>query len=486
MSGKFSILLVEDNDTHRQYFAGKLRSWDYEVHEAATAKEGLQIARLRQPHVVVLDVTLADLPGTGGLTVCRALRNAPETRDIRVVMLSSTDHRESAFDAGADGYVRKNERRADALLKSMVGAQLRHLHSPNGIQFSLGVESGRPISIRASGAVQIATRGDHVFHANIERLAAGADRAVYGEGDRGAANQIGHDLWQNVFADSTLALYSLARGWMQGRPENLHLRFETAAADVKTPFEFLRTDAWQPAQLVLTHPLARFVTGVIGSRPPELPDDFSALLIASDTGGIPDTDAEVLSAATALENALRERGVSEPRIKTVLTKAACLGYVRELLDACAYDVVHYAGHGEYRADSPDESCLWFWEQTGTGRTLVPLKVTQLHEYLRRSQVRLMYLSACLGGRTAGQRALIASDFLGLSDGLLQSGVPWVLGFRAQVGDNSARQLATAFYRHLPRDREIDTALWRARCDLYAQEPTDLTWLSPILIAQTTN
>jgi CheY-like chemotaxis protein len=53
---------------------------------APTAEAGVELARERQPAVVIMDI---NLPGLSGLDALRALRNAPETKKIPVIALTA-------------------------------------------------------------------------------------------------------------------------------------------------------------------------------------------------------------------------------------------------------------------------------------------------------------------------------------------------------------------------------------------------------------
>ena len=79
----------------------------YRAIEAANASEALSQARSAQPDLVLLDVAL---PDQDGFSVCREIKNDPQTRDIVVIMLTAMglpSDREQAMRAGADGYIVK-------------------------------------------------------------------------------------------------------------------------------------------------------------------------------------------------------------------------------------------------------------------------------------------------------------------------------------------------------------------------------------------
>ena len=103
-----SILLVEDHADIRRLVRMTLEFEDCEIHEAADAVTGLDMARALRPHVVLLDVMM---PGAlDGLGMCRELKADERTRHIPVVFLSargSASDRQAGLDAGAAAYLVK-------------------------------------------------------------------------------------------------------------------------------------------------------------------------------------------------------------------------------------------------------------------------------------------------------------------------------------------------------------------------------------------
>jgi DNA-binding response OmpR family regulator len=99
-----SILIVEDDQTLRETLAYNLQSEGYLVAVAGDGRVGLDMARSKQPDLVVLDVML---PVLDGLSVCRILR---KEMDIPIIMLtarSSEVDKIIGLDSGADDYVTK-------------------------------------------------------------------------------------------------------------------------------------------------------------------------------------------------------------------------------------------------------------------------------------------------------------------------------------------------------------------------------------------
>jgi len=105
--GRKRILIVDDQPAVRELVAMTLGEADFELFSAGDGLEALQLARSAHPDLVLLDI---GMPKLDGLTVCRMLKEDPETRDMRVIMLtaagSDTD-RQTALGLGADEYFTK-------------------------------------------------------------------------------------------------------------------------------------------------------------------------------------------------------------------------------------------------------------------------------------------------------------------------------------------------------------------------------------------
>jgi DNA-binding response OmpR family regulator len=99
------ILLVEDDPKTRSTVALYLQREGYDVATADDGVAALDVAREREPHLVVLDLMLPRLDGLG---VCRALRASGNQPAIIMVTARSTeDDKLAGLDLGADDYVTK-------------------------------------------------------------------------------------------------------------------------------------------------------------------------------------------------------------------------------------------------------------------------------------------------------------------------------------------------------------------------------------------
>lgn len=112
----FRVLVVDDNEDHRfltRRAIGQLRpAHDVEAVMAASGEEALDVAWLRKgrgprPDLVLLDVKM---PGADGFEILRRLRGEPSTREMWIVMFSSSENaadQERASALGASGFVTK-------------------------------------------------------------------------------------------------------------------------------------------------------------------------------------------------------------------------------------------------------------------------------------------------------------------------------------------------------------------------------------------
>jgi two-component system, sensor histidine kinase and response regulator len=100
------ILNVDDYDPSRYARSKVLRQAGFEVLEAATGKEALQIVIEQSPALVLLDVNLPDM---SGFEICRQIRKNPKTSTTTVVHISASSvqaHQQvHGLDAGADSYL---------------------------------------------------------------------------------------------------------------------------------------------------------------------------------------------------------------------------------------------------------------------------------------------------------------------------------------------------------------------------------------------
>jgi CheY-like chemotaxis protein len=101
------ILIVEDNALNLELATDLLTVAGYSIRQARTGEEGLRLARLEPPALILPDLRM---PGLDGYTTLRALREDPRTAAIRTVALTAqamTGDKQAALAAGFDDYIAK-------------------------------------------------------------------------------------------------------------------------------------------------------------------------------------------------------------------------------------------------------------------------------------------------------------------------------------------------------------------------------------------
>jgi twitching motility two-component system response regulator PilH len=114
------IMVVENSPTARRLMASKLEDRGYNVLCAESALEAVELARNSRPHLALIDV---GMPGIDGYSICRMLRDEPQTQEMPVVLISAKDQvfdENLAAAAGASGSIARPFG-PEALMKTIAG-----------------------------------------------------------------------------------------------------------------------------------------------------------------------------------------------------------------------------------------------------------------------------------------------------------------------------------------------------------------------------
>lgn len=134
------ILLVEDDQSLREIYGIRLTAEGYEIVPAGDGEEALAVAVRERPDLIISDVMM---PKISGFDMLDILRSTPETKDIKVIMmtaLSSDDQRERGESLGADRFLVKSQ----VGIEDVVNAVHEVLDQNTGVEPSntLNAESG--------------------------------------------------------------------------------------------------------------------------------------------------------------------------------------------------------------------------------------------------------------------------------------------------------------------------------------------------------
>ncbi|XQR87439.1 diguanylate cyclase [Borrelia sp. MN22-0132] len=113
------LLLVDDTPTNLDLLIDILQH-KYEIRVALNGFDALKQVEIASPDLILLDVLLPDV---SGYEVCKRLKNDPETKDIPVIFISSSDSTDAqleGFSVGGVDYILKpfNGRVIDARIKT--------------------------------------------------------------------------------------------------------------------------------------------------------------------------------------------------------------------------------------------------------------------------------------------------------------------------------------------------------------------------------
>ena len=118
-STRRTVLIVEDSRAQAMRLRGVLEAEALEVVVARTGQEGLDLAGLLRPDVIILDVGLPDI---NGFNVCLMLQAQAATARIPVIMLTQLDNNLAALrglESGAIEFIPKDDFADAVLLESL-------------------------------------------------------------------------------------------------------------------------------------------------------------------------------------------------------------------------------------------------------------------------------------------------------------------------------------------------------------------------------
>jgi two-component system alkaline phosphatase synthesis response regulator PhoP len=119
------ILLVDDEPDILEILKYNLSSEGYQVSTAKNGVEGIEKAKKKKPHLIILDVMM---PEMDGIEACEKIRHTEGLQDTIITFLTARgeDYSQVAgFDAGADDYITKPIK--PKVLVSKVKSLLRRL-----------------------------------------------------------------------------------------------------------------------------------------------------------------------------------------------------------------------------------------------------------------------------------------------------------------------------------------------------------------------
>ena len=122
------ILVVDDSRMQRRILAVTLSRLGYDVTEAATGNEALELCRTAPPDIVISDWMM---PGMTGPEFCRAFRNMPKDQYGYFILLTSKADKVDVAEgllSGADDFLTKPVSSAELRARLSAGERVHEMH----------------------------------------------------------------------------------------------------------------------------------------------------------------------------------------------------------------------------------------------------------------------------------------------------------------------------------------------------------------------
>ncbi|NVL90630.1 MAG: response regulator [Desulfobacterales bacterium] len=107
MGRKNKILIADDNERIHGLLTNFLSADQFDIIHAYDGKETLRLAEEELPDLIILDIMM---PIIDGRDICKKLKSEPETKNIKIIMLTGKVEQHDrlvGFELGADEYIPK-------------------------------------------------------------------------------------------------------------------------------------------------------------------------------------------------------------------------------------------------------------------------------------------------------------------------------------------------------------------------------------------
>jgi two-component system, OmpR family, KDP operon response regulator KdpE len=216
-----TILVVDDEPQIRRVLRATLSSSGYDVIEAKSGQEAIEMVVTERPELILLDV---NMPGMSGLEACNKIRMSFDGPIIMVTVRNAERDKIAALDAGADDYVVKPFAIGELLAR--IRAALRRSNPEESLagielpELSINFEK-RTVDVR-SVRVHLAPKefevlrllvihqGKPVTHKRLLQTVWGPDHGGETESLRVVISQ----LRKKIEKDPTHPVYILTEPWM--------------------------------------------------------------------------------------------------------------------------------------------------------------------------------------------------------------------------------------------------------------------------------
>jgi hypothetical protein len=172
-----------------------------------------------------------------------------------------------------------------------------------------------------------------------------------------------------------------------------------------------------------------------------------------------------------------------------LLKPPTLAEMDRILAKQQFDIIHFFGHGEFRAD---QGYLIFENEEGYTDAIDGPSLANIIKG-KESAIQLVVLNTCESGRAS---RLTGSKFLGhyasgVAQALVKAGIPAVIAMQFRIPDVSARVFTERFYATLSAQLaknsvDVEDCVAKARVAVQANAGRDFVdWAAPVVFLRST-
>lgn len=321
-----------------------------------------------------------------------------------------------------------------------------------------------------AGSVQLDDEPRRFVEKTFDRLSRMARRGADRRSDaddrayRDELSRIGQNLYERLFSADLKREYRRMR--------------QLAAAGVVKSLVVTSDEPWIPWELVKPYEFDAATGEVID-------DDFLCVQFRLSRWlagrGIPDLvrvrAAQLVAPGSNLEYVRRERDYFTGELPPTVRPGPILQTKREVLtalEAAGTQVFHFACHGDFAYDNPDESVLVLQDREEFAPSEV---IGAVRAGVTRSQP-LIFLNAC----HSGQIGFALTGLGGWAERFVHAGASAFIGTLWEVNDALAAEFAVDFYRRLWQGESLGHAFHAARLHIRDQDDANPTWLAYTLYA----
>lgn len=263
--------------------------------------------------------------------------------------------------------------------------------------------------------------------------------------------KFGRDLFNFVIRDTLQTLYN-------GLPvSRIRIQILSNRSDLQAlPWEYLLEPNVKVSQPNNVRGIVRIVptVGVHRPDPPKLSGAIRLLFVYADPVDLGRVDWA--SVKSVIEVAFRSRLTENFKIDVV--EGASRDSLKAALAAKNYDILHFSGHGQVRADGRGQILLKNFKSKKTE----PMLAEELAAVIRGRGIQLIVFSSC--STSAGD---FVQGYAVVAKTLVEAGVAAVVANQFAVDNSQVATFATGLYRELLRSGDIDQAVAEGRMLLYS-------------------